>query len=110
MAEDPAPDGVPARLDAIFRAERGRILATLIAILRDFELAEEALSDAVSAALTTWARQGVPQNPRAWLVAAAKNRAIDRLRRDATLARTLAALPAPDRTQSIETLLAASGP
>jgi RNA polymerase sigma-70 factor (ECF subfamily) len=110
MAEDPAPDGVHARLDAIFRAERGRILATLIAILRDFELAEEALADAVSAALTTWARQGVPQNPRAWLVAAAKNRAIDRLRRDATLARTLAALPAPDRTQSIETLLAASGP
>ena len=52
MAEDPAPDAVHARLDAIFRAERGRILAALIAILRDFELAEEALSDAVSAALT----------------------------------------------------------
>jgi len=110
MAEDPAPDAVHARLDAIFRAERGRILAALIAILRDFELAEEALSDAVSAALTTWRLDGVPQSPRAWLVATAKNRAIDRLRRDAALARTLAALPAPDRTQQVEALLAATGP
>jgi RNA polymerase sigma-70 factor (ECF subfamily) len=110
MAQQPAPSDVHARLDAIFRAERGRILATLIAILRDFELAEEALSEAVSAALTAWAKDGVPQSPRAWLVATAKNRAIDRLRRDATLARTLAALPAPDRTESIETLLAATGP
>ncbi|HZO10197.1 MAG TPA: DUF6596 domain-containing protein [Myxococcota bacterium] len=110
MAEDPAPDAVHARLDAIFRAERGRILAALIAILRDFELAEEALSDAVSAALTAWRQDGVPQSPRAWLVATAKNRAIDRLRRDAALARTLAALPAPDRTQQVEALLAATGP
>src|SRR5262245_23759159 len=110
MAEDAGPDAAHARLDAIFRAERGRILATLIAILRDFELAEEALADAVSAALTAWTPQGVPQNPRAWLVASAKNRAIDRLRRDAALARTLAALPAPDPTQKVEALLAATGP
>jgi RNA polymerase sigma-70 factor (ECF subfamily) len=110
MAEDPGPSGVHARLDALFRAERGRILATLIAILRDFELAEEAFSDAVGAALTAWARDGVPQSPRAWLIATAQNRAIDRLRRDARLARTLAALPAPDRTQSLEALLAATGP
>jgi len=109
MAEEPGPSGVHARLDAIFRAERGRILATLIAILRDFELAEEALSDAVSAALTAWAKGGVPHSPRAWLVQTAKNRAIDRLRRDATLARTLASLPAPDGSQSIEALLEATG-
>jgi RNA polymerase sigma-70 factor (ECF subfamily) len=110
MAEAPGPGDTSARLDAIFRAERGRILASLIAILRDFELAEEALQEAVGSALTAWPRDGVPQNPRAWLVQTAKNRAIDRLRRDATLARTLAALPAPDRTQSIEALLAATGP
>ena len=110
MAEAPGPGEVSARLDAIFRAERGRILATLIAILRDFELAEESLQEAVGSALMAWPRDGVPQNPRAWLVQTAKNRAIDRLRRDGTLARTLAALPAPDRTQSIEALLAATGP
>jgi RNA polymerase sigma-70 factor (ECF subfamily) len=104
------PEEAAARLDAIFRAERGRILATLIAILRDFELAEESLQEAVGAALTAWPRDGVPQNPRAWLVQAARNRAIDRLRRDAALARTLAALPAADRTQSIEALLATTGP
>ena len=68
MAEAPGPGEVSARLDAIFRAERGRILATLIAILRDFELAEESLQEAVGSALLAWPRDGVPQNPRAWLV------------------------------------------
>ena len=110
MAALDEPGGAHARLDAIFRAERGRILATLIAILRDFELAEESLQEAVSAALVAWPKSGEPRSPRAWLVAAAKNRAIDRLRRDRSLARTLAALPAPVQTSSIETLLEAQGP
>lgn len=102
---------VPARLDAVFRAESGRILATLIAILRDFDLAEEALQEACTAALRTWERDGVPSNPRAWLVQAAKHRAIDRLRRDANLARKLEALPPPFvHAPSIETQLDAAGP
>jgi RNA polymerase sigma-70 factor (ECF subfamily) len=101
---------VPARLAAVFRAESGRILATLIAILRDFDLAEESLQEACAAALHAWARHGLPTNPRAWLVQAAKRRAIDRLRRDATLARKLALLRVPDRDEPVESLLAADHP
>ena len=102
---------VPARLDAVFRAERGRILATLIAILGDFDLAEEALQEGCSLALRAWERDGVPSNPRAWLVQAARNRAIDRIRRDANLARKLEALPPPPgEAPSIEAQLAAEAP
>ncbi len=110
MAGGPDPSLASARLDAVFRAERGRILATLIAILRDFELAEEALQEACATALSAWARDGVPTNPRAWLVQAAKRRAIDRIRRDSSLARALQALPAPAGTLSIESQLENGGP
>jgi len=110
MVAGPGPSLVSARLDAVFRAERGRILATLIAILRDFELSEEALQEACAAALPAWARDGVPSNPRAWLVQTAKRRAIDRIRRDTSLARKLQAFDAADREQSIEELLEHDGP
>ena len=73
-------------LDGVFRRERGRILATLIGALGDFDLAEEALQDAVEAAVRTWVRDGTPQNPGAWLVTAARRRAIDRLRQHRDLA------------------------
>jgi RNA polymerase sigma-70 factor (ECF subfamily) len=110
VPETQATNSVPARLDAVFRAERGRILATLIAILRDFELSEEALQEACAAALLAWERDGPPANPRAWLVQAAKFRAIDRIRRDATLARKLQALSTHAREESIESQLQAQGP
>lgn len=107
----PSERMIPARLGAVFRAESGRILATLIAILRDFELAEEALQEACAAALVAWERDGVPSNPRAWLVQAARNRAIDRIRRDANLARKLEALPRlPGQAPSIEEQLRSEGP
>ena len=70
-------------LDAIYRAEFGRILATLIRLLGDFELAEDAVHDAFAAALERWPREGVPANPRAWLVSTGRFKAIDALRRRA---------------------------
>jgi len=70
-------------LDSVYRAESGRILATLIRLLGDFDLAEEAMHDAFSAALVQWAKDGLPDNPRSWLVSAGRFKAIDSLRRRA---------------------------
>ncbi len=74
-------------VERVFRQESGRILAALIVATRDFTLAEDALQDACIAALRQWPVAGVPRNPAAWLTGIARRKAIDRLRRDATLAR-----------------------
>src|SRR5512144_1571006 len=70
-----------AQIEATFREEHGRILAALISQLGDFPLAEDALQDALVAALERWETDGVPRNPGAWLLTVARRRAIDRLRR-----------------------------
>jgi RNA polymerase sigma-70 factor, ECF subfamily len=70
-------------VDSIYRAESRRVFATLVRILGDFELAEEALHDAFASAIEQWPRQGVPENPRAWLVSAGRFKAIDTIRRRA---------------------------
>src|SRR5689334_25076680 len=70
-------------LDSVYQAESRRVLATLIRLLGDFDLAEDALHDAFAAALEQWPRDGVPANPRAWLVSAGRFKAIDALRRRA---------------------------
>ncbi len=75
-----------------FHQEGGRILASLIGSVRDFELAEDALQDAMLVALERWPVEGVPRNPSAWITTAARNKAIDRLRRASTLARKQALL------------------
>ena len=82
-------------LERTFRDEWGRVLATLIGFLGDFELAEEAVQDAFAAAAERWPRDGTPGNPRAWLVITARNRAIDRIRRDRTLAEKTRLLEVP---------------
>jgi RNA polymerase sigma-70 factor (ECF subfamily) len=82
VSED-AADRVQETVDAVYRNESRRVLATLIRLLGDFELAEEALHDAFTAALEHWPRDGVPANPRAWLVSAGRFKAIDGLRRRA---------------------------
>ena len=84
------PDGDAPRVadrvvDRIFRQESGRVVATLIRVLGDFELAEEAVQDAFVVALERWPAEGVPRNAGAWITTVARNRAIDRLRRDARL-------------------------
>jgi RNA polymerase sigma-70 factor (ECF subfamily) len=73
-------------VDAIYRSESRRVLATLIRLLGDFDLAEEALHEAFRAALEQWPRDGIPANPRAWLVSAGRFKAIDTIRRRARLA------------------------
>jgi RNA polymerase sigma-70 factor (ECF subfamily) len=75
------------QVEKIFREEHGRVLAALISRLGDFELAEDALQDALVNALERWNVDGVPRNPGAWLLTVAKRRAIDRIRRAATLER-----------------------
>jgi RNA polymerase sigma-70 factor (ECF subfamily) len=70
-------------LDSLYRVDSGRILATLIRLLGDFDLAEEAMHEAFAAALDTWAQAGVPDNPRPWLISTARFRAINGMRRRA---------------------------
>lgn len=79
-----------ATLDTIYRNESRRVLATLIRLLGDFDLAEEALHEAFAAALKQWQRDGLPANPRAWLVSAGRFKAIDQLRRRARFDASLA--------------------
>jgi len=78
---------VVAPLEQVFRDQWGRVLATLIGLLGDFDLAEEAAQEAFAVAAERWPREGIPANPSAWLISTSRNRAIDRLRRDQTLAR-----------------------
>ena len=94
--------------DALYRAESRRVLATLIRLLGDFEQAEEALHDAFRAAMEQWPADGVPENPRAWLVSTGRFKAIDKLRRgerfealDDDAAGRIAAPDAPE-TEDIE--------
>ncbi|HEX4561160.1 MAG TPA: RNA polymerase sigma factor [Gemmatimonadales bacterium] len=103
MSGDPV-EAVREMVDRVYRADSRRVLATLIRLLGDFDLAEEALHDAFAAALERWPA-GIPAHPRAWLVSAGRFRAIDRLRRDSVFDASRAAIveqlgpvvaPAPD--------------
>lgn len=80
---EPIHDQIRELLDSLYRVDSGRILATLIRLLGDFDLAEEAMHEAFAAALSLWPRSGVPGNPRPWLISTARFKAIDTLRRRA---------------------------
>src|SRR2546430_6747188 len=82
-------------VDAVYRAESRRVLATLIRLLGDFDLAEEALHDAFAAAVERWPQDGVPPNPRAWLVSGGRFQAVDGPRPGAPLRASLAPVPGP---------------
>jgi RNA polymerase sigma-70 factor (ECF subfamily) len=92
MMSENATERIRKTLDNIYRSESRRILATLIRLLGDFDLAEEALHDAFTAAVEQWPKDGVPANPRAWLVSAGRFKAIDTLRRRARYDASLAEL------------------
>ena len=91
MSED-ATQQIRELVDAVYRSESRQVLATLIRLLGDFDAAEEALHDAFTAAVEQWARDGVPVNPRAWLVSTGRFKAIDGIRRRARYDASLAEL------------------
>ncbi|HMD46993.1 MAG TPA: RNA polymerase sigma factor [Acidimicrobiales bacterium] len=88
MTPTPRPaersDRVDQALEHVYRSDRGRVLARLMAVLRDFDLAEDALQDAVVSARSAWRTGGVPDNPAGWLVTTARRKALDRIRRAAS--------------------------
>jgi RNA polymerase sigma-70 factor, ECF subfamily len=86
-------------IDDVFREQWGRVLAALIGFLGDFDLAEEAAQEAFAIASERWPQAGVPENPGAWLVTTARNRAIDRIRRDRTLAEKTRLLEVPEAVE-----------
>ena len=96
------PEASREALDAIVRGESGLVLAVLIAGFGDFELAEDALQDAVAAALERWPQDGVPERPAAWLTVAARRRALDRLRHRAMRADKAEALRTSEELRRAE--------
>src|SRR6266700_1103025 len=109
---EPTADHAREAVDAIYRSESRRVLATLIRLLGDFDLAEEALHEAFAAAVEQWPREGTPANPRAWLVSTGRFKAIDTMRRRARFDASQAELaerleaetagPKPGEAQDIE--------
>ena len=98
---DPTVGGVLAvALERVFREEWGRVLATLIGLLGDFDLAEEAAQEAFAIAADRWPRDGTPNNPRSWLITTARNRATDQLRRSGVLASKFGLLVAADHEET----------
>jgi RNA polymerase sigma-70 factor, ECF subfamily len=92
---------VQETLEQAFREQRGRVLAALIGFLGDFDLAEEATQEAFAIAAERWPRDGAPTHPGTWLVTTARNRAIDRIRRDRTLAEKTQLLEVPEAAEDI---------
>src|SRR5579863_6353894 len=73
-------DAATTAVEAVYRSDWGRIVATLIRLVGDFELAEESAQEAFAAAVESWRKSGIPESPRAWLIQTARHKAIDRIR------------------------------
>src|SRR5579864_9478304 len=76
------PQEAAAAVESVYRADWGRIVATLITLIGDFDLAEECAQEAFAAAVDQWPTTGIPEIPRAWIIQTARNKAIDRIRRN----------------------------
>ncbi|PKB65200.1 MAG: RNA polymerase subunit sigma-24 [SAR202 cluster bacterium Io17-Chloro-G2] len=92
----------PEAVEQVFREESGKILATLIRFLGDFDQAEEAMQDALATALERWPKAGVPNNPAAWIITVSRRKAIDRLRRDQRRTEKYVALADSDASETGE--------
>src|SRR5512146_669933 len=79
----PVPEQLSRTIETLYRSESGRVLATLVRLLGDLDLAEEAMHEAFAAALESWPQTGIPENPRPWLISTARFKAIDGMRRRA---------------------------
>src|ERR1700745_3664444 len=79
----PAPEQLSRAIETLYRSESGRVLATLVRLLGDLDLAEEAMHEAFAAALESWPQSGIPERPRPWLISTARFKAIDGMRRRA---------------------------
>src|SRR5580765_2379207 len=79
----PLPEQLSKAIETLYRSESGRVLATLVRLLGDLDLAEEAMHEAFAAALESWPQTGIPEKPRPWLVSTARFKAIDAIRRRA---------------------------
>src|ERR1700691_6590403 len=79
----PAPEQISKTIETLYRSESGRVLATLVRLLADLDLAEEPMHEAFAAALESWPQTGIPDNPRPWLISTARFKAIDVMRRRA---------------------------
>src|SRR5579872_1010316 len=79
----PVPEPLSKTVETLYRTESGRVLATLVRLLGDIDLAEESMHEAFAAALDTWAKTGIPDKPRPWLISTARFKAIDGMRRRA---------------------------
>jgi RNA polymerase sigma-70 factor (ECF subfamily) len=96
------PPGASAAVDAVYRSDWGRIVATLIRLVGDFDVAEEASQEAFAVAVDQWATSGVPEFPRAWIIQTARHKAIDRIRRRARLEEKLDAVAAFEAMHAAE--------
>src|SRR6266436_7719796 len=91
-----------AVLDTLYRSDWGRIIATLIRLFDDFDLAEEAAQEAFAAAVNQWRTSGVPESPRAWIIQTARHKALDRIRRRTRFEEKLQSYAAFTVTPAIE--------
>jgi RNA polymerase sigma-70 factor (ECF subfamily) len=96
-------DDVARTIEAVFREESARIIAGLVRISRDFDLAEDAVQDAFASATDRWLREGIPPNPAGWITLTARRKAIDRLRRERLFGEKLLVLERLSSTEAAET-------
>src|SRR5213594_3871600 len=96
------PPDANAAVDAVYRSDWGRIIATLIRLVRDFDVAEEAAQEAFAAAMDQWGASGVPEFPRAWIIQTARHKAIDRIRRRMRFDEKIDAFSGSELPQAVE--------
>ena len=105
----PVPEEITKTIETLYRSESGRVLATLVRLLGDLDLAEESMHEAFAAALESWTLTGIPDKPRPWLISTARFKAIDAMRRRARFDGAQRDLVAHMESQATDALSATEG-